>query len=56
VGQTAHGPKVKCNKDEDNPLILRLTGDTLIAVLLFLMFCSFRGYVLFQDEEEPAKT
>lgn len=56
VGQTAHGPKVKCNKDEDNPLILRLTGDTLIAVLLFLVYCSFRKYVLFSDEEEPAKT
>jgi hypothetical protein len=51
VGQTAHGPRVKCNKDEDNPLILRLTGDTLIAVLLFLVFCSFRGYVLFTDDE-----
>ncbi len=51
VGQTAHGLKVKCNKDEDNPLILKLTGDTLIAVLLFLVFCSFRGYVLFTDDE-----
>lgn len=55
VGQTAHGPKVKCNKDEDNPLILKLTGDTLIAVLLFVVYCSFEKYVLFSDEEESAK-
>lgn len=47
VGETAHGLKVKCNKHEDNPLVLRLTGDTLLAVLLFVVFCSFRGYVLF---------
>ena len=47
VGETAHGLKVKCNKHEDNPLILRLTGDTLLAVLVFIVFCSFRGYVLF---------
>src|SRR5208282_3329507 len=56
VGQTAHGPRVKCNKDEDNPLILKLTGDTLIAVLLFVVYCSFKKYVLFSDEEEPVKT
>ncbi len=47
VGQTAHGLKVKCNKHEDNPLVLRLTGDTLLAVLVFIVFCSFRGFVLF---------
>ena len=47
VGETAHGLKVKCNKHEDNPLILRLTGDTLLAVLVFIVFCSFRGFVLF---------
>jgi hypothetical protein len=50
VGETAHGLKVKCNKHEDNPLILRLTGDTLLAVLVFVIFCSFRGYVLFEPE------
>ena len=47
VGETAHGLKVKCNKHEDNPLVLRLTGDILLAVLVFVVFCSFRGYVLF---------
>ncbi len=47
VGETAHGFKVKCNKDEDNPLILRLTGDFLLAVLVFLVICYIRGYVLF---------
>jgi hypothetical protein len=52
VGQTAHGPKVKCNKDEDNPMILKLMGDTLIAVLFFLIYCSYRGFVLFGDEGE----
>jgi len=48
VGETAHGFKVKCNKHEDNPLILRLTGDTLLAILVFLAFCGLRGYVLFE--------
>jgi len=48
VGQTAHGLRVKCNKDEDNPLILRLTGDTLLAVLAFVVFCAYRKYVLFE--------
>jgi hypothetical protein len=47
VGETAHGMKVKCNKHEDNPLILRLTGDVLLAVLVFIVFCMFSGYVLF---------
>jgi hypothetical protein len=51
VGETAHGPKVKCNKHEDNPLILRLTGDFLLAVLIFVIFCSVRGYVLFGPDE-----
>lgn len=47
VGETAHGLKVKCNKHEDNPLILKLTGDTLLAVLVFIVFCAFRRYSLF---------
>ncbi len=47
VGETAHGLRVKCNKHEDNPLILRLTGDTLLAVLVFIVFCANRKYVLF---------
>jgi hypothetical protein len=51
VGETAHGPKVKCNKHEDNPLVLRLTGDFLLAVLIFVIFCSVRGYVLFAADE-----
>jgi hypothetical protein len=51
VGETAHGPKVKCNKHEDNPLVLRLTGDFLLAVLIFVIFCSIRGYVLFGSDE-----
>jgi len=51
VGETAHGLKVKCNKHEDNPLILRLTGDFLLAVLIFIIFCSIRGYVLFASSE-----
>ena len=48
VGETAHGLKVKCNKHEDNPLVLRLTGDILLAVLVFVAFCVWRGYVLFE--------
>ncbi|HTA76779.1 MAG TPA: hypothetical protein VK791_06455 [bacterium] len=51
VGETAHGLRVKCNKHEDNPLVLRLTGDLLLAVLLFLIFCSIRGYVFFPSNE-----
>lgn len=50
VGETAHGLRVKCNKHEDNPLILRLTGDTLLAVLVFVVFCFFRGFVLFDPD------
>jgi hypothetical protein len=51
VGETAHGLRVKCNKHEDNPLVLRLTGDFLLAVLLFIIFCSIRGYVFFVSNE-----
>jgi hypothetical protein len=47
VGETAHGLKVKCNKHEDNPMVLKLTGDTLLAVLVFFVYCSTRKYVLF---------
>lgn len=47
VGETAHGMRVKCNKHEDNPLALKLTGDTLLAVLVFVVFCMKRKYVLF---------
>jgi hypothetical protein len=47
VGETAHGLKVKCNKHEDNPMVLKLTGDTLLAVLVFFVVCSTRKYVLF---------
>lgn len=50
VGETAHGLKVKCNKHEDNPLILKLTGDTLLATLVFIVFCMLRGYVLFDSK------
>jgi hypothetical protein len=49
VGETAHGLKVKCNKHEDNPMVLKLTGDTLLAVLAFFVFCSTRRYVLFDS-------
>ncbi|HEV2352834.1 MAG TPA: hypothetical protein VGR89_01215 [Puia sp.] len=52
VGETAHGLKVKCNKHEDNPLILKLTGDTLLAVLVFIVFCANRKYVLFDPDEK----
>ncbi|HVM33156.1 MAG TPA: hypothetical protein VMU88_08480 [bacterium] len=48
IDKTPHGLKVKCNKDEDNPLILKLTGDTLLAVIVFVIFCSSRGLVLFK--------
>lgn len=51
VGETAHGLKVKCNKHEDNPLILKLTGDTLLAVLVFIVFCVNRKYVLFDEKD-----
>ena len=47
VGETAKGPRVKCNKHEDNPLVLRLTGVTLLAVLVLLVYCSSRKLVLF---------
>jgi hypothetical protein len=48
IGATAHGLKVQCNKDEDNPLVLRLVGDTLLALLVFVLFCSSRSLVLFK--------
>ena len=47
VGKTAHGLKVKCNKDEDNPLLLRLTGVTLLSILVFLGVCVGKGYRIF---------
>ncbi len=50
VGQTAHGLRVQCNKHEDNPLVLKLTGDTLLAVLVFIVVCINRKYVLFDPE------
>jgi hypothetical protein len=52
VGQTPWGPKVKCNKHEDNPLILKLVGDCLLAILGFVAFCSYKGYVLFDGSEK----
>jgi hypothetical protein len=52
VGQTAWGPRVKCNKHEDNPLILKLVGDCLLAILGFVAFCSYKGYVLFDGSEK----
>lgn len=48
ITKTVHGLRVKCNKDEDNPLVLKLTGDTLLAILVFVLFCSSRGWVLFK--------
>lgn len=49
VDRQVHGLKVKCNKHEDNPLVLKLTGVTLLGVLFFLAWCSFRGYVFWKD-------
>jgi hypothetical protein len=53
VGETAHGLRVKCNKHEDNPMILKLTGDTILAVLVFILFCNFRGFVLYDPAVKP---
>lgn len=47
VGETAHGPRVKCNKHVDNPFVLRMTGVTLLSALLFVGLCVRRGYRLF---------
>jgi len=47
IGKTAWGEKVKCNKHGDNPLVLRLTGVTLLALLVFVGVCANRGYRLF---------
>jgi hypothetical protein len=47
VGETAHGLRVKCNKHEDNPLILKLTGDTILAVMVFVIVCVYRKHSLF---------
>jgi hypothetical protein len=49
VDRQVHGLKVKCNKHEDNPTVLKLTGVTLLAVLLFVVWCSFRNYVFWKD-------
>jgi len=49
VGETAHGLRVKCNKHEDNPLVLKLTGDSLLAMLVFFVFCYKKKYVLFDQ-------
>ncbi len=50
IEETPQGRRVKCSKDEDNPLLLRLTGVTLLAVLVFFIFCYSRGLVLFRQE------
>jgi hypothetical protein len=49
VDRQVHGLKVKCNKHEDNPTVLKLTGVTLLAVLLFVVWCSFKNYVFWKD-------
>ena len=52
VGQTPWGPKVKCNKHEDNPLVLKLVGVCLLAIIGFVGFCARKGYVLFDGSEK----
>jgi hypothetical protein len=47
IGPTVWGLQVKCNKHGDNPLSLRLTGVTLLALLVFVGVCANRGYRLF---------
>lgn len=47
VGKTPWGPRVKCNKHEDNPTVLKLTGVTLLALLAFVVYCSTKKIVLF---------
>lgn len=42
VGETAHGWRVRCSRHEDNPLVLRLTGVTLLALVLWVGFVSAR--------------
>lgn len=49
VDRQVHGLKVKCNKHEDNPTILKLTGVTLLAVLFFIVWCSYKNYVFWKD-------
>ncbi len=46
VGETAHGWRVKCNRHEDNPLLLRLTGVTLLALVLWVVAASLKRYTL----------
>lgn len=47
VGETAHGWRVRCNRHEDNPLLLRWTGVTLLALVLWVALASVRRTVLF---------
>ncbi len=49
VQQQVHGPRVKCNKHEDSPWILKLTGVTLLAILAFVGWASFRRYAFWKD-------
>jgi len=49
VDRTVRGLKVKCNKHEDNPPVLKLTGVTLLALLAFVAWASFKNYALWKD-------
>jgi hypothetical protein len=48
VEQKVHGPRVKCNKHEDQPWALKLAGVTLLSLLAFVAWCSFKDYVLWK--------
>ncbi len=49
VDKMVHGPLVHCNKHQDQPLALKITGVTLLAVLAFILWCSFRNYVFWKS-------
>jgi hypothetical protein len=49
VDRKVRGLQVKCNKHEDNPLVLKLTGVTLLAILAFVVWASFRRYTLWKE-------
>ncbi len=55
IQKTPWGRKVMCNRYQQNPLLLRLTGVTLLACIIFFFLCYYLGYVFYKPDDQILK-